>query len=1609
MAKQTRREIYITCNGKSADDMLRTLTNHAAQLDAQIKKLIADGKGNTKECKELVSVHGQLSKQLKQNISNTQMIDKVMRNLAGSNTAQLRNALQAVRREMSRTSESSGKLPQLRKQMEAIKAQIDKNTGAIHKQGGAWSTAMKNLTAYVGLFAVFNKVKLMLSGVIKENFQMSDSLADIRKVSGLLSQDIDKMAISLAKIDTRTPVSELQKIAYAGAKLGIGNYGAEGLESFVKASNQVNMALKEDLGDEALTALSKITEVMGLIPKMGVEQSMLKTGSAIFKLASTTTATSNKIIDFSNRLLAMGKTGALSTADILALGAAVDSMAMEPEVASTAFSKMITEMRKGTNLLEKDLGLASGSLKELLEQGKGMEALQTIFHKMHDTGNVFALDGLFKDLGSDGGARLIKVMVTMAEKVDMLDKVVQTSRDAFNEGIAVTQEYNIQQQTAQGILERANNMWTKAFVNPDGINSVKQMAIEWYNLSRALTQSSYAQKSALFTLETITTSLEILINLMPALIGYLAGRGLVRGFLALKNIATAVWAWVTAQKALNLAMSSNVIGAVIAVLSLAYTWFQKDANAAKDAADSADKFTKSLSSAKNEVGKAVAELDSYKRAINGAKKGTKERQAVIDNFNKKFGSYLSKLLTEKSTAKDLAKAYNEVANAIERKVMAEMRTKDIKQHVEPKAGRSAQLLYDYDEKAKALGMGGYGGDWLNAFVSDNLTKRGTSYTINEYLRRSGVGKNKNSQARKALFAALRNTNGAPADTYTWQYTDKNAGGGKRTSSVRTPYSDIEKLVAMGVAYIHQKAAQVKSEQEVKGKYKFYKLDDVVTEDVSGVTVSEKPDKDAIKREKQEKRDRERAWREELKQKQDEANAIMDNVRNFYERQINAKMEQAIQLGMNKSEQNFFVEPLKQRMNEALEQVRLAIAGQANTWEQFKLAMKDDLIEQTDETGVNLSEGLLKGITTTNIDALRKKLEGLANSLGRPINSVMAEVFAKATKNAQANLSLVTQQKEARRKAIQEHDYTGVVQQNAYDLFNSMGYANPTEKETAVKKTVVDGKEVYDTSAFDKRKENIIAMFEKARTDINKVYSIDVSNEEGRGLLMKLLFGDDPDGMAKRISETLGKDAEEWQGFYRKLLQYNDEYESASKKGDDERKKLNDYGWSNTDYYKEYQKALPGAEQEVAVKGSYRNAGQRMGMESVSGSDPELELMKARMEFAEQYYKFLEEHNASELHLADARKSIMAEQANYAKKLTGDMFEQYNSLLTFMGPLQTFGESVGDAFATMTENAAEGRKALKTALKQMVKSFATNTLQMISQQQIDRAQTTAHYTQLLLMQQAFGTAQVQGQVANGEAMIAADEATHLTEQQLEGIHQQVMAALRSAGIFGWCVSTLGPIAGPIAYSAMMATLMGLLNFAISKIGGGDKMNNSSSGKNTKIVSGMLTYDSGNVQDLKPFVGNDGSLYWATEDNKPHNGVSLLTQPTATTINDQPSLVAENGPELVIGRETTQAMMMNNPQLLKALVNYDRNYSGRSASRRAFDNGNVGETIGNLPSGASATDDLLTASTASNAALLQAVEALLVRLNEPIEARIDMYGRGKLYDSMTKANQFMKNKS
>ena len=1771
MATAKKTQIVITANAAVAKKVMEELQQRIDGIKQKMATLNVTTKQGQREFdklkKELVSYNSAVT----QNVTNYQRMQHAIKNLSSTSLSELKRALGAAKSEMGKLTIDDKRLPLIRKRVEALQGQIDKMTGSIHKQGGAWQTAMKNLTAYVGMFALFNKAKELVTGAIKKNFEYSGSLTDIRKVSGLTMDQVKQLSTELAKIDTRTSVDGLAQLAYQGAKLGMGKYGVEGMAQFVKAADKINVALGEELGEEALPALSKMVEVMGLIPKMGIEKAMDATGSAMFKLSTTSTATSNDIVEFSKRLTGVARTAGITTDQLLALGSASSSMMLMPEVASTAFGKFITALQKNHNLIAKELGIPDETIKNLYASGHAMDAMVLVFEKMRDKGNMNALGSIFKDLGSDG-QRLVTAMVTMAKNVDMLKDHLYESEEAFREATAVTNEYEMQQQSAIGILERANNLWEKAFVNPDGVDAVKGMAEWWYEMSQTMTSSPLLKGTLLIALQSVLWALKAVATLLPVIIGYIASQGLYSGLTLLVQYGAAfgsavkqLFAYVTAartataaQTGLNSAMKLNpwitLASVVIAVAGAVYGYAQQAKEAAKaemEAAKRANEWKNNLKEAQSETDTITRKLHSYKVAMEKLNLSQAERSRQISQFNRDFRQYISKLGIEIKSVDDLRKNYKALAEEIQR-----------------------ATYYRLREKAKEDALPKFQADRLSAEnrIKTELNKyqsRGSGFTSKGIMEMFAKGAGADWIYQQIIKGNTPNVdkNGIKFDVKTGRYSYTRKDGATIKSS-----GDQGLLSALH----HFQNATIRErnkEKEINDYFGDFVPEDYTpwVEDTPGTLENDAPDKDAIAQEKRDKRDRERAWREELKQKQDEANAILDNVNNFYDRQINAKMEQAISLGMDKTEQDLFVEPLKRRKNEANEQLRLAIAGKANTWEQFKPTMKNDLVEQTDETGVNLSEGLLEDITSNNIDALRKKLEGLANSLNRPLNSVLAEVYAKATKNAQANLKLETQQQDARRKAMQEHDYTGVVKQSAYDTFNTLGYANPTDAE------------VKDKEAFDKRKANIIAMFEKARTEIAQIYATDVSTEEGRGLLMKTLFGDDPDGMSKRIAEVLGNNAKEWQAFYLKLIQYNDEYIAAEKKQYDEAKKITDFLWKRNERNLAQQERIRQIQEESNLFGKRTNFLSNLGLADLT-ADPEIELMKARMQAAEDYYAFVERNTKNKQLIDEAERARQEAELAYANQMATAMKSRLSQMKELVQPIEDFGTAVGQALAEMKNDAESANEAIKSALKSMLGSWGKMAVNDVNTQMwkaindaaakrsranaqpdIDAARANAKANAVTMNTSDIGTAgnpahvivdngisvdsngnpasgnptatepplawqkrnpgktvddynkevaglggqigsaavdiatgnSSMGDVAAGVAMSGAnalfntnievgkkdnkdkknrqkelrDEKKHqkdladikkkgvaaqekivdkgqenMTQTTKEGSEEQKQATLIAqnamlagtqqalttaitakkdtdneaveseadstekrmnlslAGAVAKCFDFLGPIAGPIAAAVVTATLNGLLQWAISSAFSSSKKSSSSKGPNTRVVSGMLTYDSGNVQDLKPFVANDGSIYWATEDNKPHSGVSLLTQPTATTINGQRALVAENGPELVIGRETTRAMMMNNPQLMKALVNYDRNYSGR----RAYDTGNIAETSPTVAAGTTATDEMMSVSASTNIALLQAVETLLQRLEQPIEAKIDMYGHGKLYDSMTKANQFMKNK-
>lgn len=1811
MATAKKTQIVITANAAVAKKVMDELQQRIDAIKQKMQQLDTTTKQGQKEFKKLEKELVSYNSAVTQNITNSERVRKAINNLSNTSLKELRRALVAAKSELGKTFENDPNLKKRQQDVKTLQAQIDKLTGAVNKQSNAWSTAVKNLTAYAGLFQVFNAIKGTVTSAIKKNFEYSSSLTDIRKVSGLTMQDVNKLSEELAKIDTRTSVDGLAQLAYQGAKLGIGKYGVEGMKQFVAAADQINVAIGEEMGTEALPALSKMVETMGLIPKMGIEKAMLATGSAMFKLSSTSTSTSTNIVEFAKRLTGVSRTAGITTDQLLALGSASDSLFLMPEVSATAMSKFIVALQKNHNLIEKDLGIQQGTIKNMYAAGHAMDAIVLVLEKMRDKGNMNALGEIFKDLGSDG-QRLITAMVTMSKNVDVLKDHLYESKEAFEEATAVTNEYKMQQQSAAGILDRANNLWEKAFVNPDGVESVKSMAEAWYDMSQMILQSPIFKNTLQAALWSVITACKVFVTLLPLIANYFAALGIYKTVSFLWELGKALKAAAAAQTLFNSAAKVNpyvaIASAILTAVGVVWSFVEADKEAAAaeaEAARKANAWKDKLKEAQSQTDTLTRKLHSYKTTLEALNVSQNARNTQIARFNRDFRQYISKLGIEIKSVSDLKKHYSELAQEIQRATYYRLR-EEAKQSVMP-SYQMDRLNAANRIKKELDKLGLFAGGFTQKNVMDMFNKGAGAGWIWQKIIEANV-----KDAKQGSFRFNMKTG-----NYT--YTDNN---GKIVKVNPTGYKG---LLSSLVHFQNATKRETSKDKEINDYFnQVVNLDGYTpwVEDEPGTLENEAPDKDAIaaaKREareqKQALREQQRSWRDELKQKQDEASAIMDNVRNFYERQINEKLSQAVSLGMDKTEQDLYVEPVRRRMEEALSQVRLAIAGQANYWEEFKKTMDNDLIEKTDETGVNLSKDLLASIIRNNIDALREKMAQLANSLNRPMNSVTAEIYAKATKNQQNNITLEAKQAEARRKIAQENNYTGVVQQNMYDDFNQMGYANPTDFELA------------DKESFERRKKHILAMYEQARKQIANLYTVDVSSKEGRGLLMQMLFGDDPYALGARIQNVLGDNAEDWQVFYNKLIQYSDEYTEAQKKTYDQAKKIAEQMWNVNQRNLANQEALRKMQQESALFGKRTNMWSNLGLGNLT-ADPEVELMKMKMQMAEDYYAFVFKNSRNKQLLDEADKARQEAELAYVNQMAAAMKNRLSQMQQLVKPIETFGAEVGKAFAEMRNDVSSAQEAIKNALKSMLESWGNMALNDVNTQMwkaindagakrakkkaqpdIDKARANANanavkedfsklgtkanpmYVRLVdegasyLTQQpqsnfenlrpqqpslgwnpdgtpinpnspaivppyappatpdqgngaprawehrnrdnanAFyndaatqtGTAAADviaggGSFADAAAgiggsfigglmntefktggkskedkekadqlkkekkhqkelskevqkgnkdrekvttqgvqnitdvtaagnkeqtegtKVAQNAITNMTETALttnltntqannEAMAQSDAARTQSevtfsiAGAIAKCFEFLGPIAGPIAAAGVMATLMGLLQWALNSAFSGGKKKTNTSSTNTKLVTGMLTYDSGNVQDLKPFVADNGEVYWAKEDDgKQIQGVKMLTTPTATTVNGQPSLVAEKGPEIVIGRETTHAMMMNNPGLLKALVNYDRNYSGRNAARRAFDSGNVGDVFaagtqsggGNLSSGASAADGLVTASIASNAALLQAVNALIQRLNEPINAKINMYGRDGLHDSLNKANQFMKNK-
>lgn len=1839
MATAKKTQIVITANAAVAKKVMDELQQRIDAIKQKMQQLDTTTKQGQKEFKKLEKELVSYNSAVTQNITNSERVRKAISNLSNTSLKELRRALVAAKSELGKTFENDPNLKKRQQDVKTLQAQIDKLTGAVNKHGSAWSTAAKNLVAYVGMFGAFNMIKQKITDVINLNFKYSDSLANVRKVTNWSMKDVEELSNSLSKMDTRTSLEGLTQLAYIGSRMGMGKYGVQGLAEFAQASDRVNVALKEDLGDDAMLILSKFVETMGEVDKHGgnISEAFDAVSSSIFKLASTSTANGGNILEFAKRLTGLSKSAHITSDQLLGLASASDSLMLMPEVASTAFGKLITSLWTNYHEIERMLGMQEDSLKDMMSKGQTMQALVKVLENVSDK-NLSSMDEYFKEFGSDG-QRLKSVVVTMAQNIGVLKSHLKESSEAYREGTAVTKEYEIQQQTAQAILERANNMWEKAFVNPNGIDAVKEMAKVWYNFSKELTQSKPFLSSVKILFWELKTSVEALLFVLPGLLAYLGTRGLVMAFSkliplmigikgssiigfftlltqAIMGSHIATLRLIVSWKQLSLAMKTNIIGLVISVVTSLGVAIYDLVKKTDTASSSVQKFNRSFKGVKEAANHAVAELDAYYGAIKRAKKGSNEYQAAMKTYVDKFGMYFKKLKDENGMVQNLAESYRQAAKAIRGKIYLQMQEDDIQKHYKPRIGWSLDKLDAYGKVAPK----GFGTDVLKGYEEDNRNKNmGT--IIADLARRYG-----SKNVARVLASEKEGRSSAQVRKV---YKDTLGDG---TVHQYVKYEDLpiaDQRLFTALRYIRQARSANNVFAGIKNK--FAGAQDEISDYLKAIDAASNEDlggggggkggsggggKNTQKTDNTAKQEEQKA--------KTRANALIANIKAFYEEQKRKYLEWVTQMNadgekVSEGQQQQMLALLDAKTKTALGTARKSIATMSDDFKKFFSHMDEDVLIYDDET----SKSLLESIAKSDISELHDLFQKLSGDLSRENNKTLSEnlgalldqIFANGSKELrEAAEKLLAQQREIQ-KILNENDYTGAVNRSTRSDFDKLRFLRPA---SGVDAATEEGLQKMN-DAFDK-------LTTKARSTVAVLYTINPESQRFQQQFLDYL------SVANRGFDFTKLNTQELKALYIELIKYTDSYTEAEKRKYDYAKKIADQAWKVNQRNLANQEALRKMQQESALFGKRTNMWSNLGLGNLT-ADPEVELMKMKMQMAEDYYAFVFKNSKNQQLIDEAERARQEAELAYANQMATAMKNRLSQMQQLVQPIETFGSEVGKAFAEMRNDVSSAQEAIKNALKSMLESWGNMALNDVNTQMwkaindagakrakkkaqpgIDAARANADanavkedfsnlgtkanpmYVRLVDEGAAYLTPQPQSNfekmppqqpslgwnpdgspinpnspaivppyappatpeqankkaedsgaprawehrnrdnaaawqgaaeqtgtaaadvIAGGSSFndvaagiggsfigglmntefkrggkskedkekadqlkkekkhqkelskevkkgnkdrekvttqgvqnitdvtaagnkeqtegtkvalnagmamtetalttnLAATQANNEAMAQSDAARTQSEVTFSIAGAMAKCFEFLGPIAGPIAAAGVMATLMGLLQWALNSAFSGGKKKNNTNTTNTKLVTGMLTYDSGNVQDLKPFVADNGEVYWAKEDDgKQMQGVKMLTSPTATTVNGQPSLVAEKGPEIVIGRETTHAMMMNNPGLLKALVNYDRNYSGRNSARRAFDNGNVGDVLaagtqagnGNLSSGASATGDLIAANAASNAALLQAVNALLQRLNEPINAKINMFGRGELYDSLNKANQFMKNK-
>ena len=398
---------------------------------------------------------GEANVDIKETKRQMQLVDNTLAHLKTSSVRDLEYSMKVLNKEMRGLDRGSEAFKQMQQQAKQLKTELE----AVRAEGKAqqswinktadWFNRMQGVV--LGAIAAISGLTFTIKSCVEKFASMDEEMTNVRKYTGQTADEVERMNEDFKKMETRTAREKLNQLAGDAGRLGI--TATSMVEEFVDGADKINVALGDDLGDEAVSQIGKLAQMFGEDKTKGLRGAMLATGSAVNELAQNSSASAGYLVDFTARVAGVGKQAGFTQAQIMGLASVLDQNMQQDETAATAVQNLLAKMFQDSAKFAKIAGLNVKEFSKTLKEDANGALLQFLA-ALRSKGGFAQLAPMFEEMKMDG-SRATGVLTVLADKLDDIKAAQDLATKSYADGTSVINEFNTQNESVQAQLDKA--------------------------------------------------------------------------------------------------------------------------------------------------------------------------------------------------------------------------------------------------------------------------------------------------------------------------------------------------------------------------------------------------------------------------------------------------------------------------------------------------------------------------------------------------------------------------------------------------------------------------------------------------------------------------------------------------------------------------------------------------------------------------------------------------------------------------------------------------------------------------------------------------------------------------------------------------------------------------------------------------------------------------------------------------------------------------------------------------------------------------------------------------------------------------------------------------